>query len=205
MQRDVRVVRLAPKPPDRQGDGVYDLQDMMDRCFVDEVSHCWEWRQSAPVLDGKPTPRVGLPPGLLVGQPKRATLTAHRAAYLLAGNAIRSDYVVWRTCLNDLCINPGHLKAGPRSAEGLWRQKNGYLKGDPVRQLANRKNVSKQALPPSVVREVEAMLADRVPRDQIAAAVNASAATISKISQGRHLHQRQSVSGFSVFAWRPGA
>lgn len=199
MPSDIRTTRLAINPPPRKADGVYTLQDFKDRCVIDDLTQCWRWGLSAPIVKGKATPRVHTPPGVIEGTLHRVTYTAPRYAVLLSGHALRSDQVVWRTCLDDLCCNPKHLKFGTRIEEGIWRRNNGHLRGDPRRKLANRRSVITQALPVAVVRNVEQMLESGVPRDVIAKQANICKQTICKISQGHHLHQRQKTTGFSVF------
>jgi hypothetical protein len=41
---------------------------------------------------------------------------AHRIAYHLSFGIPPEGHVVWRSCGNPLCVNPGHLQAGDRSA-----------------------------------------------------------------------------------------
>lgn len=197
---EAKEQKLAKPGPKRIGEGVYTLQDIKDRCVIDDVTGCWLWALNVQTVRGKGTPRCGAPPGLIVGQEKRTTYTTARLALILFGRVLSSDQVVWRKCLNDRCCNPSHLKAGTRIEEGEWRRKHGYLRGDPLRKIANRKSVYVQAIPPDVVRKIEAMLSDNIPRETIIQDSGACHATICKIAKGRHLHQRQRAIGYSVFS-----
>lgn len=190
----------------RVGGGVYGLDDIRDRCRVDELSGCWVW--SMAVSDGgKPcsslTPRVSLPAGVLSHAPR--TVSVARAAWLMSGRSLRTGQVVWRTCCNELCVSPKHLKAGTKREEGAWMAANGHRKGDARRAAINLANVANtQAIPAETVRRIEGLLADGVLQWRIRELTGVHEATISKIANGRHMHQRRVVRGASVFSLAGG-
>lgn len=80
---------------------------------------------------------------------------------------------------------------------------NGHRRGDPRRAAVNRlTNVRTQAVPADVVRAIEARLRAGERQRDVSAALGVNKSTISKIANGRHLHQRGGglVRGASVFA-----
>jgi hypothetical protein len=188
---------------ERIGTGVYCLADIRDRCIVDSVSGCWEW--SMAVSDGgRPhssiTPRVSLPRGVL--SDAHRTVSVPRVSWLMSGKRLQAGQVVWRTCCNALCCNPAHLKAGAKREEGAWMSANGHRKGDPRRAAINLATITRtQAVPAETVRRIEGLIAEGVQHAEIQTLTGVHLATISKIANGRHLHQRAGVvRGASVFA-----
>ena len=200
----------APKPaaynPDAarlSGHGIYTLDDIQARCRLDDLTGCWHWGMA--ISDGgKPnssrTPRVSLPLGVVADVAR--TMSVARAVWLMLGRPLGVGQVVWRTCMHDDCCAPKHLKAGTKAQEGAWMTANGHRRGNPARQAINLRNVAqRQALPLPVVRTIEAAIAAGTLQRDIAASTGVNKATISKIAQGKHLHQRRAVPVASVFAW----
>ena len=200
--------RTTPKPahhnPDvqRTGPGVYNLEDIRERCRIDAITGCWSWAMA--VSDGSRsvsrTPRVSLPKGVISATHR--TVSVPRVAWLMAGHTLREGLVVWRTCCNDLCCNPAHLKAGTKRQEGAWMAANGHRKGDPRRVAVALRNVAGQAVPMETVRAIEERLRSGELQRAVAEAVGIHEATVSKIARGLHYHQRNRglVRGASVFA-----
>lgn len=196
-----------PKPAvynphvERIGPGVYCLEDIRQRCRIDGPGGCWEWAMA--VSDGgrvssSLTPRVSLPAGVL--SCKSRTVSVARVSWLMSGRPLSAGQVVWRTCCNELCVSPKHLKAGTKAQEGAWMAANGHRKGDIRRAAINLAITARtQAVPVEKVRAIEAHLADGMKHDEIHALTGVSWSTISKIANGRHLHQRRAVRGASVF------
>ena len=90
--------------------GIYTVADLMDRCYVDEVSGCWHWRQAT---DPNGYPSVWMP-----ALQQRCTL-ATAICWLVTGK--RPDKgVIWRTtCRTTGCANPMHRAPGTRSEQML--------------------------------------------------------------------------------------
>lgn len=198
-----KLATYNPDAPRLSGHGIYTLEDIKGRCRVDELSGCWHWTYA--ISDGgKPnssrTPRVSLPPGVI--SESHRTISVARVVWLMLGRPLRAGHVVWRTCLHDDCCAPGHLRAGTKAQEGAWMTANGHRRGNPLRQAINLRNVAQsQAVPLAVVRTIEAAIAAGTLQRDIAATTGVNKATISKIAQGKHLHQRRTVPAASVFAW----
>lgn len=188
----------------KRSDGVRTLQDLKDRCRIDAETGCWIW--SLAISDnGKVgssrTPRVSLPAGVI--GPKRTTSTAPRASWLLSGRKLGDKQVVWRTCLNDECCAPNHLKAGTKAEEGAWMTQSGHRRGKPERAAVNLRNVLKMATPPEVVRRVEALFAAGTLQKDVQAVTGLRAETLRSIRLGRHVNstkRQRVVPQASVFA-----
>jgi hypothetical protein len=198
-----RTVTYNPAAP-RIGPGVYGLEDIRQRCHVDDVTGCWEWALAISE-GGKPhssrTPRVCLPSGVMEGGGR--SMSVARASWLMSGRKIRPGCGVWRTCCNDACVAPGHLKSGTKVEEGAWMAASGHRRGKPWRAAVNRRtNAACQAVPVDVVRAIEVRLRAGELHREISADTGIHKATISKIARGRHMHQRGGglVRGASVFA-----
>lgn len=147
------------------------------------------------------TPRVSMPTGVI--GPKRTTSTAPRASWLLSGKKLSDKQVVWRTCLNDECCAPNHLKAGTKAEEGAWMTLSGHRRGNPERAAVNLRNVLKMATPPDVVRQVEALFAAGTLQKDVQAATGLRAETLRSIRLGCHVNsskRQQVVAQASVFA-----
>lgn len=193
-------------PRKKRTDGVRTLADIKDRCRVDEITGCWIWAL-AMSDNGKHastrTPRIHIPPGVL--RPEKYQTSASRAAWLLSGHELAADQVVWRTCCRDDCCNPQHEMAGTKAEEGAWMSASGHRRGKPWRAVVNHRNFIGQAVSVDVVHQVVASLGAGKLQREAAAEFGIHIATINKIAQGKHLHQRQGVRGSSAFSWRPNA
>jgi hypothetical protein len=188
----------------RTGPGCYTIDDIRQRCRVDDLTGCWSW--SMAISDGKDhlssrTPRVSLPAGVMSGGTR--TMSVGRVSWLMAGRKLRQGHVVWRTCCNDTCVAPAHLMSGTKGQEGAWMSANGHRRGDPLRAAINRRtNAATQAVPADVVRQIERRLSAGELQKHVSADMGIHKATISKIARGKHMHQRGGglVRGASVFA-----
>ena len=196
------VAVYNPDAP-RGGPGIYALDDIRNRCAVDDDTGCWHWRlamRSSGASNGSRslTPSVSIPAGVLGG--KRRTLSVARVVWLMQGKTLRSGWVVWRTCTSEDCCAPEHLKAGTKADEGAWMRADGRRRGSAHRLAVNARNVAGQAVPADKVQAVaEQINAGRLYRD-IAADVGLHKSTISKIANGKHYRQRpRGARGSSVF------
>lgn len=189
-----------PRAP-RTGRGVYALADIRDRCRVDEITGCWHWALASRVggrQSGSLTPSVCVPAGV-IGD-KRRVLSVGRLVWLMGGKPLTAGQVVWRTCGHEDCCAPTHLMAGTKAEEGAWWRASGRRRGNPLRAAVNARNVASQAVPAETVQIVVEQLQAGVYQRDISAATGVHKATISKIANGRHYHQRpRGVRGASVF------
>jgi len=185
--------------------GVRSLEQLRQRCRVDEITGCWIWAGAMSVpsnRDCKPTTRVWLPDD---SRPGRGSLTtAGRAAWILAGKPIKPGQVVYRvSCHDHECINPGHARAGSRSEMGAHLSASGIHKGSPKRAATNMASTLRMTTPVEVVRQVEALLAAGVMCKDIRVQLGIANNTMTAIKQGRHVHcasRQKLIRGASVFA-----
>lgn len=185
----------------RTGRGIYCLNDLRDRCRIDSESGCWNWSMTAlETASGSVVPRVSVPANVF-HQPKLLHATGPRVSWLLSGRSIREGWIVWRACVNGLCLNPAHLKAGTHADEGAWQRANGHLRGDPRRAAVNRANGRSLAIPAEKFAQVKSMLESGIVRSEIQKASGVSRGVVKRIAEGTHIHQRATlVRGASVFA-----
>ncbi len=188
-------------------DGVRTLDDIKGRCWVDPITGCWQWRgavsKSTKGRKIAPTSRVWVPEAF--GASK--ITTAHRAAWLLAGNTLAPGHVVWRSvCHNDECINPAHCSAGTRREMFDQIVESGVLRGTALRKAVNARNCRVQALPADKVRLGEAMFQAGALQKEVRKALGIGVETARKIRRGTHPYSsgRDGLSTApSVFNWRP--
>lgn len=184
--------------------GARDLEDLRQRCVIDELTGCWDWGGAlsrSSTCSTVPTTRVWLPD---VNRPGAGQLTtASRAAWLLSGRKLQPDQVVFRHhCGNHLCINPAHAVAVTRPEMHALNRESGRFRGDPKRAAANRASMLRMALPVEKVRQAEAMLAAGVMSKDIRAELGFCNTTMTRIRSGKHPHSRARqnlVRGASVF------
>jgi hypothetical protein len=189
----------------RRTDGVRHLQDVLDRCEVDDETGCWHWLGAMSTKrNGSRTPHVDVAPGVI--GPHRVSTSGARVAWLLSGRKVAKGQNVWRTCGCSDCCNPQHGKAGTKAEEGAWFAASGLLKGHPHRAAAGKRAAAGRVVPPEKVARVLELVESGAPVAQIVADVGLHKGTISRIRNNRHASQRPPIiSGASVFAWRPAA
>lgn len=167
--------------------GIRTLADLRSRCYVDADTKCWHWRGATlKRKGGGQEPRVWMADA-------RKSETLPRAAWQLSGkNAPAGRWTCWRTCRSESCGNPAHLMAGTKAEWGAWVKGLGYLRGDPVRSITNRRN-QKNAL---LTMEL-AQWARESPQTgaEVAHALGVSDTTVSRVRLG----QTYSMRAASVF------
>jgi hypothetical protein len=90
--------------------GVRTIDDLKDRCVVDDITGCWLWRAAR---DSNGVPSLQYPP---LG---RVVSLGVAIGHLRTG-ALSASGVVWHcTCETRQCANPDHRKAGTRSTQML--------------------------------------------------------------------------------------
>lgn len=166
---------------------IRDLQGILDRCKVDDITGCWVW--AGPYSGGKwPVPMAHVPSGVFAET--RLTMSAYKVGWLLSGRKIREGNVVYRKCLNAKCVNPQHCATGTQAEMHGFISATGKNKGLAHRSAVNRQNASKQALPVETVREIEQMLEADVMVKTIAEQFGITKDTIRSIKRGQHVHAR---------------
>jgi len=101
-------------------DGIATLEDLRQRCVVDEESGCWHLRTAR----GRALPTDQRHTIWVFGI---GHVTATRAAWLLSrpGRELRSGWVCFRRCESYDCVAPDHVKAGTRQAWGAHLARSG--------------------------------------------------------------------------------
>lgn len=192
--------------PSRAPSGVRTLEDIKQRCVIDDETGCWLWRGAMSSRgsrrNGVPTLRVWMPDGL-PGSERPTLATAARAAWLLSGREIQAGHVVWRrNCACSECVNPEHGAASARSTMHSAIAASGRLRGDPVRAAINARNRTSLLTPRDVVQQAEAMFAAGYLQRDVRAALGLAPRTAARIRRGLHPHSsahQHLVRGASVF------
>lgn len=183
--------------------GVRTLEDLRDRCRIDDITGCWIWSLCCAMPRGCPTPLTHLRAGL-VGNDRDANIPAARAAWLLAGNKLKPGQLVWRhACKAGLCINPEHCRAGTRREMHAAIADSGRNKGSPIRAVINAKNRLPMMIPAETVRRAEAMFAVGDLQKTVREALGMSQLTAASIRKGLHPHsagRQRLLRGASVFS-----
>jgi len=174
--------------------GIRDLQSVMDRCRIDEVTHCWNWSQCTGQSGGAPRGYASFP---WLDTPISTTIRRAVVAYE-TGAALKNGWRVWSKCGNSLCCNPSHIGYGPTEKWGEALAKSGVHKNNPRKIAANRKTVlrfrkltEEQAMQ---VRESEKTCT------QLAEELGVCVNTISMIRLNRSYKQTKLLPGASIFA-----
>lgn len=155
------------------------IEEVRDRCRVDEITGCWVWtgamsggipRIYAPDLLAterrldaalqeafamkRPTARIKVAI-LQAMDPIMESQAGRRAVWQMAkGRGVQDGYQVFNTCLNELCVNPAHMRCGTGLEVGRFTAKVGRYKGQPARMLANRRIARKRtSVTPEHARE----------------------------------------------------
>ncbi|WP_019652247.1 hypothetical protein [Variovorax atrisoli] len=94
-------------------DGIATLEDLRQRCVIDEESGCWHLRTAR----GRALPQG---PRHVIWVFGIGHTTATRASWLLAHpkRKLRNGWVCYRTCESYDCVAPKHIVSGTRKAWG---------------------------------------------------------------------------------------
>lgn len=179
--------------------GIQTLEDVRVRCRVDPDTGCWVWGMS--LASGVPCLRV--PAGVL-GNEKAVVMSAHKAAWLLAGNTRPGEGIalIRKVCCKEsLCVAPHHRRVGSRSAVNRAAAARGSYNSH-VRIEALLAGCLKQAISVEMVRAIEGRLAEGASARALAKEFGVDKDTVSKVRDGKHFHQRRTGAA-SVFTWRP--
>lgn len=191
------------KPTVKHLGGVRKLEDLRNRCAIDDETGCWHWRLAVATSRGGMVPMVHLAAGVLPGVDRPATAPAARAAWLLSGRRLAPGHVVYRhLCEAKRCINPEHCAAGTRPQALAAVAATGRNRGKPERAVITAKARRSLVKPAEVVRQAEQMFAAGEMQKVVRAQLGLSQKTAAAIRQGRHVHSaaRQGLlRGASVF------
>lgn len=162
--------------------GIRTLEDLKDRCFVDEDTGCWIYRGGA-LKSGE---KIWIP------QLQQVVGLGVAICFLKTGKLPKTG-VVWHSlCMVPWCANPEHRKAGTRSTQ--------MLAAGLVRSPMQRMKMSKNRRDLSLLTEAQAQEIRESSETVVALAAKygVSRGTVSNI---RRLMQRRPVAvGSSVFS-----
>ena len=193
--------------------GVTCLQDIKDRCVIDDEAGCWIWSGAKTLSRGRKatglrfsTPVCSVPKSI-TGKDKHSTMPALRFAWLLAGGELIPGQIIYRAlCAEPNCVNPDHAAQATRRNVGKRVAKSNRLKGDPLRQKVNLASAIKSAMPVDAVREIEASYAEGLTQGQVRERHGLGQKAAKAIRIGMHINssaRQLVVPGASVFTWRP--
>lgn len=124
----------------RNYDAVRTIDDLKDRCYVDEDSGCWHWKQ------GK-TPSGAAAVKVRV-RGKREQMVGRKAAFILARCQLPPEgHRVFAApfCKSRDCVNPDHCRTGTAAQQGAAIARTGELKRIPSKVRANRATARRNA------------------------------------------------------------
>lgn len=186
----------------KRQDGVRTLDDIRDRCRIDEETGCWIWSGAVRQQHRHDTPVVHVPAGV-AGFEKRVICQTARVALLLTGAKLGPGKVAFRACRNPMCVRPDpkHVIALTRLRMAALMREDGAWKTE-MRRRQLLRTVIANALPAWKVREIEEHLDRGGKRSDIAAAYRVSKRTVQRIADRQHMHSGGKVcalGGASVF------
>lgn len=168
--------------------GLRTIEDLRDRCMVDEDSGCWHWRGC--IHQGRPLVWFRL-------NGKKYRTRGRRAAVLLSGRTIKPGHETYATdnCWSDDCVNPAHCRTGSREKMFAWMVATGRSRSivkiakATMRCLARRKLTMAQA---------EAVRTSDEPARDLARRYGMNVTNIYKIRRGASY--KPALRGASVFS-----
>ncbi len=164
--------------------GIRTLDDIRDRCFVDDITGCWLWRGAM----AHATPSMRLPE-------LDRTVGAGVAICVLTTGETPAPGVVWhRTCRSQLCVAPEHRQPGTRSTQMAFMLGVPKTSATKARIAASKRRRSK--VTPEVVEEIRSSSESSV---ALAAKHGMSVTHACRIRR----HEAHARIDGSVFGWRP--
>tara|TARA_R100000365_G_C2748380_1_gene79765 strand:+ start:1651 stop:2196 length:546 start_codon:yes stop_codon:yes gene_type:complete len=171
---------------------VASLDDIKARCH--EVGECWEW---AGAVGGNCIPCACIPtayPKQPSTRARRVTVTALSWEAYTGKSATGKS--VWRTCCNQLCVNPAHLRAGTRTQMCAYLVGMGAYRRTPASIAAITKGKRKEAkLTMAQAREIRE---STLPAIVLSATYGVHHSMVTRIRRGEAW--RETVAASSIFA-----
>lgn len=171
---------------------VASLDDIKARCH--EVGECWEW---AGAVGGNCIPCACIPtvyPKLPGSRSRRVTVTA--LAWEASTGKSSKGKSVWRTCCNQLCVNPMHLRAGTRAQMSAYLVGMGAYKRTPASIAAITK--SKRKASKLTLEQAREIRESTLPAVALALIYGVHQSLVTRIRRGEAW--RESVAVSSIFA-----
>lgn len=125
-------------------DGLRRLEDIQARCVMDRESGCWRMRKANGTFAGPHHVVVNALTGKTTNAARLAWTWAHPRYSLPRGG------VVWRCCGTPECVNPDHLRGGPKLMWGQHCKGSGILKTPAKRASAIKASRSRCVLTPEL-------------------------------------------------------
>lgn len=135
--------------------GIRTVDDLKDRCILDDFTGCWHW-QGAMRVDrhGKKSPAAYVWDSV---RGEARTMTGPLFVLEVAGRRVLGVKMGWRMCLCDDCVNPEHVAGGTRKDFGRWVKSVGAWRNNPARAVANRRSARERSpITPEIVAEIRA-------------------------------------------------
>lgn len=176
--------------------GIRTVNDLRDRCHVDDITGCWIWKHAAP---------QGVPHVHFVHPVRKVRTTAkgRRASLIIAsGHDLPRGHVAWRKacCHEDLCVNPAHACSGTKAEWGKWLTKTGAVKNLPSKSAGAKRAWDRRGR--KITPEMrQIILNDPASNEKLAKRLGVSSFAIWSCRQG--LSHRPGTPGSSVWAYRP--
>jgi hypothetical protein len=178
--------------------GIVTLEDLRDRCVVDEDTGCWLWRG---------TLSAGVPRVWAFDPERKAwrVMTGARAGWYLSkrGKARQlGKLTVYKVlCTESRCTNPAHMAKGTKAEAGAHLVASGHLRGNPLRAVKNLQNGMRNSKATPELRAL--ILASNEPAAHLAPKLGLDHTTVSYVRQGKRWG---GVAGSSVFStWKQAA
>lgn len=174
--------------------GIRTVEDIRARCFVDECTDCWHWRQA--ISQGSPSIHFVTPQGKRVKmRGRRAALLLQRGHDLLPGHAACATAV----CESLDCVNPDHCRSGTRQQIGEAHRRSGRAKAQAKTEAARAQAEKRRKLKAAQVMEIRA---SHETDAALAARFGVSRFCIWSARKGKSYPNLPPVAS-SVFDWRP--
>lgn len=165
--------------------GFRTLADVLARCVIKDDTRCWIW-QGATTTDGSPRLHT-----FDHARNEKRTLSGTVGVWNIAHQASPlAGYLVFRGCVNMLCMNPAHFRlAKSRKELGAHIRRNGARKGTAMeaRRANQRLAMEAKGVQPTAPEKVRAIReADpNLTNKQVGAIHGVPHWTVSKIRLGR--------------------
>lgn len=115
--------------------GIRDVQGILERCILDEITECWHWTLSS--TNGSPKVHFKHPVSgkWVSGKGRRVALILARGKDLPRGHVAYARLC----CQSKDCCNPDHCQSGTKAKWGAFLTKTGRVKSLPSKVAASRK------------------------------------------------------------------
>lgn len=172
----------------RNGNGVRTPEDLRLRSRVDFDTGCWHWKQCI----CKGVPQVVIPI-----EDRYMHMRGRRAAAYVAGKRLCKGWQAWGTCESEDCVNPDHVKTGPRAMWAAEMKKRGVWKTPAMQASQRAKNLKRRALTPEQVLDI---LSSEKTGVALAREYGVSQETVSAVRRGKSYRKGSAYSVFSMGA-----